>query len=29
MKFCSACGKAVSLTIPAGDNVPRHVCLNC
>lgn len=29
MKFCSACGKAVGISIPAGDNVPRHVCLSC
>ncbi len=29
MKFCSACGKAVGLSIPAGDNVLRHVCQSC
>lgn len=29
MKFCSACGKAVSLRTPAGDNRDRHVCDHC
>lgn len=29
MNFCSACGAAVSLHIPAGDSRPRHVCLAC
>ncbi|HMW16356.1 MAG TPA: NUDIX hydrolase [Accumulibacter sp.] len=29
MNFCSACGKPVSLSIPAGDSLPRHVCSNC
>lgn len=29
MKFCSNCGTAVSLKIPAGDSLPRHVCDAC
>jgi 8-oxo-dGTP pyrophosphatase MutT (NUDIX family) len=29
MKFCSNCGAAVSLKIPAGDTLPRHVCDAC
>lgn len=29
MKFCSQCGQAVSLIIPEGDNLPRHVCQHC
>ena len=29
MKFCSNCGAAVALKIPAGDTVPRHVCDAC
>ena len=29
MKFCSACGRSVSLRIPAGDHLPRHVCDAC
>ena len=29
MKFCSACGNAVGVKIPAGDHQPRHVCLTC
>ena len=29
MKFCSACGDRVSLEIPQGDNVMRHVCTAC
>lgn len=29
MNFCSQCGEAVSLLIPAGDNLPRHVCQRC
>lgn len=29
MKFCSQCGAAVELTIPEGDNRPRHVCPAC
>ena len=29
MKFCSQCGSSVSLKIPDGDNLPRHVCVSC
>lgn len=29
MKFCSDCGQAVRLQIPAGDHLPRHVCPAC
>jgi ADP-ribose pyrophosphatase YjhB (NUDIX family) len=29
MKFCSHCGAPVSQKIPAGDNLPRHVCNEC
>src|SRR3954467_2321512 len=29
MNYCSKCGSAVNLVIPAGDNVPRHVCTKC
>lgn len=29
MNFCSHCGAPVSLKIPAGDNLPRHVCEQC
>jgi len=29
MKFCSACGAPVTLTIPDGDHLPRHVCTVC
>ncbi len=29
MKFCSQCGQAVTLKIPAGDNRERHVCDHC
>ncbi len=29
MKFCSHCGSAVKLLIPAGDNRERHVCPDC
>ena len=29
MKFCSNCGAAVALKIPAGDSLPRHVCDAC
>ena len=29
MKFCSDCGAAVSLKIPAGDSLPRYVCDGC
>lgn len=29
MKFCSECGHEVSLTVPDGDTLPRHVCGRC
>lgn len=29
MKFCSNCGAPVSLKIPDGDTLPRHVCDAC
>ena len=29
MKFCSACGHAVTLKIPPGDSLPRHCCEGC
>lgn len=29
MKFCSECGAAVALRVPAGDNLPRYVCDQC
>lgn len=29
MKFCSDCGAVVSLRVPPGDTLPRHVCTNC
>jgi len=29
MKFCSDCGDKVSLEVPQGDNVLRHVCSTC
>jgi len=29
MKFCSDCGDKVTLEIPQGDNVLRHVCKAC
>ena len=29
MKFCSNCGAAVQLRVPAGDTLPRHVCDAC
>ncbi|EAR62935.1 NUDIX hydrolase [Neptuniibacter caesariensis] len=29
MKFCSNCAGPLDLTIPAGDNLPRHVCSQC
>lgn len=29
MRFCSQCGAGVSLTVPEGDNVARHVCDDC
>jgi ADP-ribose pyrophosphatase YjhB (NUDIX family) len=29
INYCSCCGAAVSLRIPAGDRLPRHVCDHC
>src|SRR5262245_64942520 len=29
MKFCSDCGAPVTLKVPPGDNLPRHVCDAC
>lgn len=29
MKFCSDCGASVTLRIPPGDSLPRHVCVDC
>ncbi len=29
MKFCSSCGAPVTLKVPAGDTLPRHVCEAC
>ena len=29
MKFCPACGQAVEMRIPPGDNLPRAVCTAC
>ncbi|KQQ33492.1 ADP-ribose pyrophosphatase [Duganella sp. Leaf126] len=29
MKYCSECAAPVTLTVPEGDNRPRHVCTNC
>ncbi len=29
MNFCSACGASVSIRIPDGDTLPRHVCDSC
>lgn len=29
MKFCSQCGSPVSLRVPPGDSLPRHVCDAC
>ena len=29
MNFCSNCGAAVTLRVPPGDNLPRHVCGAC
>jgi ADP-ribose pyrophosphatase YjhB (NUDIX family) len=29
MNYCSHCGAPVSLMVPAGDNLPRHVCERC
>lgn len=29
MNYCSQCGAPVSLRVPPGDNLPRHVCDRC
>jgi ADP-ribose pyrophosphatase YjhB (NUDIX family) len=29
MNFCPHCGAPVSLAIPAGDTLPRHICGQC
>jgi ADP-ribose pyrophosphatase YjhB (NUDIX family) len=29
MKFCSQCGKSISLEMPDGDNRPRYICKHC
>ncbi len=29
MKFCSSCGSTVEIGIPAGDNRPRYICIEC
>jgi ADP-ribose pyrophosphatase YjhB (NUDIX family) len=29
MKFCSNCGGPLTLRVPAGDTLPRHVCDAC
>jgi ADP-ribose pyrophosphatase YjhB (NUDIX family) len=29
INFCSACGAPVELRVPAGDSLPRHVCIRC
>jgi ADP-ribose pyrophosphatase YjhB (NUDIX family) len=29
MNFCSACGSKLSLRVPTGDSLPRHVCDRC
>ena len=29
MRFCSACGQPVTLQVPAGDSLLRHVCTAC
>lgn len=29
MKFCSNCGSPVTLKVPPGDSLPRHVCGAC
>ena len=29
MKFCSNCGAPVTMRVPAGDTLPRHVCDAC
>jgi ADP-ribose pyrophosphatase YjhB (NUDIX family) len=29
MKYCSSCGAPVTLRVPSGDTLPRHVCDAC
>lgn len=29
IKFCNQCGCTVTLLVPEGDSVPRHVCSSC
>lgn len=29
MNFCSNCGQALSISVPAGDDRPRHLCESC
>jgi ADP-ribose pyrophosphatase YjhB (NUDIX family) len=29
MKYCSNCGAPVTVKVPTGDNLPRHVCDVC
>ena len=29
MNYCSHCGASVSLKVPSGDTLPRHVCERC
>ncbi len=29
MRFCPSCGQPVSLLVPEGDHLPRHVCTAC
>lgn len=29
MNFCSSCGASITLRIPPGDTLPRHVCDHC
>ena len=29
MNYCSVCGAPVTLKVPAGDSLPRHVCDAC
>lgn len=29
IRYCCACGSAVALHVPPGDDRPRHVCLSC
>ena len=29
MKYCSQCGAPVSIRVPEGDHLPRHICDAC